>query len=85
MRTFLTPPLQLVPLLERAVKNGDTLYVSQAMYDLMQGATHEELMHLFENLEFFDMSQFNVMQPMPPMMTFQDPELPKPFEWRCRY
>ena len=55
------------------------------MYDLMQGATHEELMHLFENLEFFDMSQFNVMQPMPPMMTFQDPELPKPFEWRCRY
>lgn len=65
---------------KRAVRIGDTLHVSQAMHDLMKGATHEELMHLFEHLEFLDISQFNVMQPMPPIMNFEEPKLSLPFE-----
>ena len=53
--------VEVSPLLQgqkRAVRNGDTLYVSDAMWRLMKDATDKELRHLFEHLEFLDVSAF---------------------------
>ena len=44
---------------KRAVKTGNTIFVSPAMHSLMVGATQEELHHLFSNLHYIDIGEFD--------------------------
>lgn len=57
---------------KRAVRMGNTLYVSPAMFDLMRHANPEELRRLMESIEMIDI-------PKPPSL--YDP-LPMTTHWR---
>lgn len=52
---------------KKAVRLGEVVYVSPAMYSLMKDSTPEELAHLLKHLRVVNMGEFDPlkMEPLP--------------------
>ena len=62
---------------KRAVKSGDTIYVSPAMYDLIRHAEGEELRRLLVSIPLLDVGEpFDIRQPLPMTTTPFDKAIP---------